>query len=108
MLRPTRLVDPRASSWRRRQSRPGSSMVDANTLGLALSVGGSRAAAFHCGTVAALEELNLLEKVNVVSAVSGGRVLCHGLTLEKLPVKPILCLNTSVLMRSATGLETER
>src|SRR6266851_3954670 len=49
-------------------------MADANTLGLALSGGGSRAAAFHCGTVAALDELHLLEKVDVVSTVSGGSV----------------------------------
>jgi len=49
-------------------------MADANTLGLALSGGGSRAAAFHCGTIAALEELHLLERVNVVSTVSGGSV----------------------------------
>src|SRR5713101_1283750 len=49
-------------------------MADANTLGLALSGGGSRAAAFHCGTVAALDEQHLLEKVDVVSTVSGGSV----------------------------------
>jgi NTE family protein len=50
-------------------------MAGANTLGLALSGGGSRAAAFHCGTIAALDELKLLEKVDVVSTVSGGSVL---------------------------------
>src|SRR5229473_1655763 len=54
-------------------------MADANTLGLALSGGGSRAAAFHCGTVAALDELHLLEKVDVVSTVSGGIGLRGGL-----------------------------
>ena len=41
-------------------------------LGLALSGGGCRAAAFHCGTLAALSQLGLEEKVDVVSAVSGG------------------------------------
>ena len=41
-------------------------------LGLALSGGGSRAAAFHCGVVQALEELGYLEKVEAVSTVSGG------------------------------------
>ncbi|MEX2206659.1 MAG: patatin-like phospholipase family protein [Myxococcota bacterium] len=41
-------------------------------LGLALSGGGSRAAAFHCGTLLALLNLELLGKVDVVSTVSGG------------------------------------
>ena len=43
-------------------------------LGLALSGGGSRAAAFHCGTVRALERLDLLPRVDVVSTVSGGSI----------------------------------
>ena len=41
-------------------------------LGLALSGGGSRAAAFHCGTISALSELHLIDKIDVVSTVSGG------------------------------------
>ena len=41
-------------------------------LGLALSGGGSRAAAFHCGTLSALRELGLTDKIGVVSTVSGG------------------------------------
>ena len=41
-------------------------------LGLALSGGGSRAVAFHCGTISALSELNLIDKIDVVSTVSGG------------------------------------
>lgn len=44
------------------------------TVGLALSGGGSRAAAFHCGTVTAMAELELLRQVDVVSTVSGGSV----------------------------------
>jgi predicted acylesterase/phospholipase RssA len=43
-------------------------------LGLALSGGGSRAAAFHRGTIAALIELGLIDRVRVVSTVSGGSV----------------------------------
>lgn len=43
-------------------------------LGLALSGGGSRAAAFHCGTVRGLQRLGLLADVDVVSTVSGGSV----------------------------------
>lgn len=41
-------------------------------LGVALSGGGSRAAAFHRGTLQALLDLGLVEKVDVVSTVSGG------------------------------------
>jgi len=41
-------------------------------LGLALSGGGSRAVAFHCGTLKALTELHLLSEIDVVSTVSGG------------------------------------
>ena len=41
-------------------------------LGLALSGGGSRAAAFHCGTISALSELHLIDEIDVISTVSGG------------------------------------
>lgn len=43
-------------------------------IGLALSGGGSRAAAFHRGTVRGLERLRVLSKIDVVSSVSGGSV----------------------------------
>ena len=45
------------------------------TIGLALSGGGSRAVAFHLGTLHALEDLNLLNEVDVISGVSGGSVM---------------------------------
>lgn len=41
-------------------------------IGLALSGGGSRAAAFHLGCLRALHDLDLLDQVRVVSAISGG------------------------------------
>jgi NTE family protein len=41
---------------------------------VALSGGGSRAAAFHCGTIRALARLELFDRVSVVSSVSGGSV----------------------------------
>jgi predicted acylesterase/phospholipase RssA len=44
------------------------------SIGLALSGGGSRAAAFHTGTVNALNELGLLEDLDVISSVSGGSI----------------------------------
>ncbi|MGA9751589.1 MAG: patatin-like phospholipase family protein [Acidobacteriota bacterium] len=44
------------------------------SFGLALSGGGSRAAAFHRGTLLGLSETGLLDAVEVVSTVSGGSV----------------------------------
>ena len=43
-------------------------------IGLALSGGGFRAAAFHLGVFKKLEALNLLEKVDALSCVSGGSI----------------------------------
>lgn len=43
-------------------------------VGLALSGGGSRAAAFHCGTLLGLEEVGATPEIDVVSSVSGGSV----------------------------------
>lgn len=45
-----------------------------NYLGLSLSGGGYRAAAFHLGTMRKLHELRILEKVNVLSTISGGSI----------------------------------
>lgn len=44
-------------------------------IALALSGGGSRAIAFHLGCLRALHDRNLLDKVKVVSTVSGGSVI---------------------------------
>ncbi|MCP5433070.1 MAG: patatin-like phospholipase family protein [Alphaproteobacteria bacterium] len=44
-------------------------------LGLALSGGGSRAIAFHLGCLRALNEIGLLNRIDVISSVSGGSVL---------------------------------
>lgn len=44
------------------------------TVGIALSGGGSRAAAFHRGTIEGLREIDLLDHVDVISSVSGGSV----------------------------------
>ena len=45
------------------------------SIGLALSGGGSRAVAFHLGTLRALNDLGLLDDVNVISGVSGGSMM---------------------------------
>ncbi len=44
------------------------------TLGLALSGGGYRAAAYHLGTLNKLHELRILARVNVLSTISGGSI----------------------------------
>src|SRR5712692_9309979 len=44
-------------------------------IGLALSGGGSRAIAFHLGCLRALHERGVLQKISVISAVSGGSVI---------------------------------
>ena len=44
-------------------------------IGLALSGGGSRAIAFHLGCLRALNRLGLLDRIAVLSTVSGGSVI---------------------------------
>ncbi len=44
-------------------------------IGLALSGGGSRAMAFHLGCLRALHEIGLLDRVGVISTISGGSVI---------------------------------
>ena len=59
------------------------------TIGLALSGGGSRAVAFHLGTLRALEDLALLDEVDVVSGVSGGSVMTGLLGYTEAPFADI-------------------
>lgn len=49
-------------------------MINNKRIGLALSGGGYRAAAYHLGTMRALHKLGILEKVDVISSVSGGSI----------------------------------
>jgi len=44
-------------------------------IGLALSGGGSRAIAFHLGCLRALNDKGILDKINVISTVSGGSII---------------------------------
>ncbi len=50
-------------------------MTDTKPIGLCLSGGGSRAIAFHLGCLRSLNKLGLLDKISVISAVSGGSVI---------------------------------
>jgi NTE family protein len=52
-------------------------------IGLALSGGGYRATAFHVGTLRALNKLNLLQRVDVISTISGGSITGAAFCLNK-------------------------
>lgn len=54
---------------------------DGKKIGLALSGGGYRAAAYHIGALRALHKLGVLDKVDVISSVSGGSIIaaCYAL-----------------------------
>lgn len=54
-----------------------------NKIGLALSGGGYRAAAYHIGTLRALHKLGILDKVDVISSVSGGSITSAYYLLHK-------------------------
>lgn len=55
-------------------------------IGLALSGGGSRAMAFHLGCLRAMNDLRLLERVGVISTISGGSII--GAYYAYTPDKP--------------------
>lgn len=59
-------------------------LIDGNEkrIGLALSGGGFRAAAFHLGTFRKLDEFGLLTKVDLLSCVSGGSIAGAFLSLH--------------------------
>ncbi|EEX71635.1 phospholipase, patatin family [Alloprevotella tannerae ATCC 51259] len=52
-------------------------------IGLALSGGGYRAAAYHIGSLRALHRLGILDKVDVISSVSGGSITAAYYALHK-------------------------
>jgi NTE family protein len=60
--------------------------MDNNTkkkIGLALSGGGYRAAAYHIGTLRALNRLGILDNIDVISSVSGGSITAAYYALHK-------------------------
>ena len=50
-------------------------MREPGAIGLSLSGGGSRAIAFHLGCMRALEDRGLLDRISVLSTVSGGSIV---------------------------------
>lgn len=59
---------------RKRAERPKRPRPDSPRIGLALSGGGFRAAAFHLGVMKRLDEFGLLDDVKAMSTVSGGSI----------------------------------
>lgn len=49
-------------------------MIGSKKIGLALCGGGYRASAFHLGAMDKLNELDILEKIDVISTISGGLI----------------------------------
>lgn len=58
-------------------------MKNNKRIGVALSGGGYRAAAYHIGTLRALDKLGILKDVDVISSVSGGSILAAYYALHK-------------------------
>ena len=77
-------------------------MIDGKKIGLALSGGGYRAAAFHLGTLKKLHELKILDKVDVISTNSGGSIIgafyaMHHRNFQEFEIKLKKGLATSVI-----------
>lgn len=56
---------------------------DGKKIGLALSGGGYRAAAYHVGTLRSLYRMGILDKVDVISSVSGGSITAAYYAMHK-------------------------
>lgn len=87
-------------------------MINGRKIGLALSGGGYRAAAFHLGTLKKLNELGILKNVDVFSCVSGGAItgayycLNQELPFEEFEKNLRGCLKQSVKNRVLFSLPT--
>jgi NTE family protein len=84
-------------------------MIKRKRFGLALSGGGYRAAAFHLGTLHALHRMGLLDKLDVISSVSGGSILSafyalHRKDYEWFEREMIVRLQRGVLRTSVVEL----
>lgn len=75
-------------------------MHNGKKIGLALSGGGVRAAAFHLGVLDKLEELEILEKIDVISTVSGGSIIGAFYMLHKNNFKSFKNLMIQKLQKS--------
>ena len=72
-------------------------------IGLALSGGGARAMAFHLGCLRALHELGLLDRVQILSTVSGGSVIGALYAANDEPFPAFEARVRAVLLRGLAG-----
>lgn len=77
-------------------------------IGLALSGGGTRAIAFHCGVLRTLFELDLTENLRVISGVSGGGIAAgvmaaSGCTIHGVDRLQVFARSASVLPSVIAG-----
>ena len=71
---------------------------DKKKIGLALSGGGYRAAAYHVGTLRALHKLGILNKVDVISSVSCIKTITKHLNKVLLRVCSVVCFGLRFFM----------
>lgn len=69
-------------------------------IGLALSGGGFRAAAFHLGVMQQLQELGLLDKIDLITCVSGGSIAGGSVALNWYSTDRLKLLDTYLRKRS--------
>jgi len=79
-------------------------MIENKRLGVALSGGGYRAAGFHIGTMKKLHEHGLLDKVDVLSTISGGSIVgaaycLHQGSFEEFEKEMVETLSTKSVVR---------
>jgi NTE family protein len=74
-------------------------------IGLALSGGGSRAAAFHLGCLRALDDLGLLDRIQVISTISGGSII--GAYFAYSPHKSFSDFDSDMCMLLKKGLQKD-
>jgi NTE family protein len=72
-------------------------MIHKKKIGLALSGGGYRAAAFHLGTLRKLDQMGILDKVDILSTISGGSITGAAYCLSKENYKDFESSFTEIL-----------
>lgn len=83
-------------------------MKNEKKIGLALSGGGFRATAYHLGTLKKLKEMNILDKIDVISTISGGSITgayygLYGNNFEKFENGTIDIVKQNVLKHILTS-----
>src|SRR5437899_1707251 len=74
-------------------------------IGLALSGGGSRAIAFHLGCLRGLDDVGLLDRIGVLSTISGGSVI--GAYYAYTPQKTFLEFESDIRRLLSRGFKSD-